>query len=91
MRSWPHASRASFVELLREKALPIGGVTLEKAVGLRLTFRQPPPIACFSSQFLFFLDSTVADSAYQTWSHLVTATPALLPPHRFHFDVLDVS
>jgi hypothetical protein len=88
---WPHASRASFVELLREKALPIGGVTLEKAVGLRLTFRQPPPIACFSSQFLFFLDSTVADSAYQTWSHLVTAEPALLPPDRFHFDVLDVS
>ena len=88
---WPHASRASFVELLREKALPIGGVTLEKAVGLRLTFRQPPPIDCFSSQFLFFLDSTLADSAYQTWSHLVTTAPALLPPDRFHFDVLDVS
>jgi hypothetical protein len=88
---WPHASRASFVELLREKALPIGGVALEKAVGLRLTFRQPPPIDCFSSQFLFFLDSTVADSAYHTWSHLVTVAPALLPPDRFHFDVLDVS
>ena len=88
---WPHASRASFVELLREKALPIGGVTLEKAVGLRLAFRQPPPIDCFSSQFLFYLDSTVADSAYQTWSHLVTSDPALLPPHRFHFDVVDVS
>jgi hypothetical protein len=88
---WPHASRASFVELLREKALPIGGVTLEKAVGLRLTFRQPPPIDCFSSQFLFFLDSTVADTAYHTWSHLAAFAPALLPPHRFHFDVLDVS
>ncbi|HTS63765.1 MAG TPA: hypothetical protein VMH28_17190 [Candidatus Acidoferrales bacterium] len=88
---WPHASRASFVELLREKALPIGGVTLEKAVGLRLTFRQPPPIDCFSSQFLFYLDSPVADSAYQTWSHLVREMPSLLPPHRFHFDVLNVS
>ncbi|HXK01008.1 MAG TPA: hypothetical protein VMS37_01320 [Verrucomicrobiae bacterium] len=88
---WPHASRASFVELLRAKALPIGGVTLEKAVGLRLTFRQPPPIDCFSSQFLFYLDSPVADSAYQTWSHLVREVPALLPPDRFHFDVLDVT
>jgi len=88
---WPHAGRASFVELLRAKAMPIGGVTLEKAVGLRLTFRQPPPIDCFSNQFLFYLDSTIADSAYHAWSHLASTTPALLPPHRFHFDVVDVS
>ena len=91
---WPHASRSSFIELLREKAVTraslLGGVTLEKAVGLRLTFRQPPPIVCFSSQFLFFLDSTVADSAYHAWSNLALGMPALLPPHRFHFDVLDV-
>jgi hypothetical protein len=92
---WPHASRVSFVELLREKALPdaslLGGVTLEKAVGLRLTFRQPPPIDCFSNQFLFYLDSTVADSAYHAWSHLARNAPALLPPARFHFDVVNVS
>src|SRR4029077_951755 len=54
---WPHASRASFVTLLMEKAVPTHGVGLEKAVGLRLTFRQPPPINCFSSQFLFYLNS----------------------------------
>ena len=88
---WPHASRASFVELLRAKALPIGGVTLEKAVGLRLTFRHLPPIDCMSNQFLLYLDSTLTDTAYQTWSHLVSASPALLPPHRFHFDIVDVS
>jgi hypothetical protein len=92
---WPHASRASFVELLKEKAGPraglLGGVTLEKAVGLRLTFRQPPPIDCFSSQFLFYLDSTVADTAYHTWSHLVSKVHTLLPPERFHFDVLKMS
>src|SRR3954447_16116622 len=83
---WPHASRASFVELLREKAIPTGGVALDRAVGLRLAFRQPPPIDCFSSQFLFYLNTTVADTAYHTWSQ----TPALFPPDRFHFDVLDV-
>ena len=55
---WPHASRASFVTLLREKEIAVPGVGLEKAVGLRLTFRQPPPIDCFSSQFLFYLNST---------------------------------
>jgi hypothetical protein len=38
---WPHASRASFVRLLQEKHVPTRGVALEKAVGLRLTFRQP--------------------------------------------------
>lgn len=88
---WPHASRSSFVELLREKSIAARGVSLEKAVGLRLTFRQPPPIDCFSSQFLFYLDSTVADSAYHAWSDLTLNVPALLPPDRFHFDVLDVS
>src|SRR5881628_321374 len=84
---WPHASRSSFVALLADKAVPMHGVGLEKAVGLRLTFRQPPPIDCFSNQFLFYLKSTVADSAYQTWSHLSAEPPALLPPERFHFQV----
>src|SRR5512140_920791 len=65
---WPHASRASFVELLREKEIPTGGVALAKAVGLRLTFRQPPPIDCFSSEFLFYLNAAVAGTAYHAWS-----------------------
>ncbi len=87
---WPHASRASFVTLLSDKHVPTHGVALERAVGLRLTFRQPPPIDCFSNQFLFYLNSTVADSAYHTWSQLVPQSPALLPPDRFHFDVVDI-
>jgi hypothetical protein len=87
---WPHASRASFVTLLEDKGVPAGGVALERAVGLRLTFRQPPPIDCFSNQFLFYLDSTVANSAYSTWSHMSPHALALFPPDRFHFDVLDV-
>jgi hypothetical protein len=87
---WPHASRASFVNLLAEKEVPTPGVTLERAVGLRLTFRQPPPIDCFSSQFLFYLNSTVASTAYQTWSHLVPDALTLLPPDRFHFEVLNL-
>ena len=85
---WPHAGRSSFVDLLLEKHIPTRGVGVEKAVGLRLTFRQPPPIACFSNQFLFFLNSTVAGSAYQTWAHM--EVPALLPPERFHFEVLEM-
>lgn len=87
---WPHASRASFVDLLLAKGVPSSGVGLEKAVGLRLTFRQPPPIDCFSSQFLVYLNSTVADSAYRTWSHLAPQSAAMLPPERFHFEVLDI-
>ena len=88
---WPHASRASFVSLLMEKHVPTHGVALEKAVGLRLTFRQPPPIDCFSNQFLFYLNSKVADTAYQTWSHLTPRGPAMFPPERFHFEVLDLT
>jgi hypothetical protein len=88
---WPHASRSSFVNLLMEKNVPTRGTVLEKAVGLRLTFRQPPPIGCFSDQFLLYLNSPVADSAYQIWSHMSADLPALLPPDRFHFQVVEMS
>jgi hypothetical protein len=86
---WPHASRSSFVALLAEKSVP-APAPVEKAVGLRLTFRQPPPIDCFSDQFLIYLNSSVADSAYQTWSHMNLGEPALLPPDRFHFELVSV-
>lgn len=88
---WPHAGRSSFVLLLEDKAVPSEGVELEKAVGLRLTFRQPPPISCFSNQFLFYLNSTVASTAYQTWAHLSPAPISSLPPERFTFQVIDMS
>jgi len=87
---WPHASRASFVTLLEEKHIAAAEVALERAVGLRLTFRQPPPIDCCSNQFLLYLNSTVADTAYQTWSHLVPEALCLLPPDRFHFEVVNI-
>jgi hypothetical protein len=86
---WPHASRASFVTLLTDKGIAARQIAVERAVGLRLTFRQPPPIACFSNQFLFYLNSAVADGAYQAWSRLTAQAPSLLPPDRFHFEVLE--
>jgi hypothetical protein len=88
---WPHAGRSSFVVLLEDKAVPSDGVNVEKAVGLRLTFRQPPPISCFSNQFLFYLNSTVGSTAYQTWAHLSPAPISSLPPERFTFQVIDMS
>lgn len=88
---WPHAGRSSFVNLLVEKSVPTHGVGLENAVGLRLTFRQPPPIDCFSNQFLFYLNASVASTAYHTWACLAKDTPAWLPPERFHFEVVDLA
>jgi len=87
---WPHASRSSFVALLIEKSVPTHGVALDQAVGLRLTFRQPPPIDCFSNQFLFYLNSTLAGTAYNTWAEMGGSPRALLPPERFHFDVVEM-
>ena len=86
---WPHASRCSFVTLLSDKAVRPDHVDLEKAVGMRLTFRQPPPIKCFSNQFLFYLNSTVATTAYTTWSHMAPDPIASLPPERFTFQVVN--
>jgi len=85
---WPHASRSSFVTLLMDKHVPTHGVALDKAVGLRLIFREPSPIRCLSNQFLFYLNSTIADSAYRTWSHMIPDEPVLFPPDRFHFEVV---
>jgi hypothetical protein len=87
---WPHAGRSSFVNLLKEKSVPTQGVGVENAVGLRLTFRQPPPIDCFSNQFLFYLNSSVASTAYHTWERLAQDSPSLFPPDRFHFQVLEM-
>jgi hypothetical protein len=88
---WPHAGRSSFVLLLEDKAVQTGGVAIEKAVGMRLTFRHPPPLKCFSDQFLFYLNSPVANSAYQAWAGMTRLPVSSLPPERFHFDVVNMS
>jgi hypothetical protein len=88
---WPHAGQSSFVTLLEDKAVDTRGIAIEHAVGLRLTFRQPPPIKCFSNQFLFFLNSSVANSAYCTWAGLSPAPVSALPPERFSFDIVNMS
>jgi hypothetical protein len=88
---WPHAGRSSFVKLLEDKSVPKSGVDVENAVGLRLTFRQPPPISCFSDQFLFYLKATAGSTAYQTWARMTPHPVSSLPPERFHFDVIDMA
>ncbi|MBL8229023.1 MAG: hypothetical protein JNL98_11120 [Bryobacterales bacterium] len=88
---WPHAGRSSFVRLLEDKSVPTEGVQVEKAVGLRLTFRQPPPIAFFSNQFLFYLKDSVGDSAYQTWASKQPDPVSALPPERFTVQVVNMT
>jgi hypothetical protein len=73
--------------LLEDKGVHADGIVIEKAVGTRLTFRQPPPISCFSNQFLLLLNPSVADTAYQTWSHMVPEPVSSLPPERFSFQI----
>jgi hypothetical protein len=87
---WPHAARSSFVDLLLEKHVPTSGIAIDRAVGMRLTFRQPPPIDCCSNQFLFFLNSRLAGAAYETWARMSPESTGHLPPNRFHFEVHDM-
>ncbi len=88
---WPHAGRSSFVTLLEDKAVKTQGVQLAKAVGLRLAFRQMPPIRCCSDQFLFYLNNSVANTAYQTWLNMTPSPISSLPPERFRFEVVNMS
>lgn len=86
---WPHAGRSSFVTLLEDKHVERGmGVDLEKAVGLRLTFRRPPKLDVFSDQFLFYLNGTLANAAYQTWAGMSPEPVSALPPERFEVNVV---
>jgi hypothetical protein len=88
---WPHAGRSSFVTLLEDKDVKTPGVCLEKAVGLRLAFRQMPPIRCCSDQFLFYLKNSLAQNAYQTWLDTIPNPVSSLPPERFQFEIVDMS
>jgi hypothetical protein len=88
---WPHAGRSSFVTLLEDKAVKTEGVQLEKAVGLRLAFRQMPPIRCCTDQFLFYLNNSVAHSAFRTWLNMTPSPISSLPPERFEFEILNLS
>lgn len=88
---WPHAGRSSFVKLLEDKAVKAEGVQFEKALGMRLAFRQMPPMRCCSDQFLFFLNNTVFSGAYHAWLNLTPAPVASFPPERFHFEVVNTS
>lgn len=88
---WPHAGRSSFVTLLEDKSVETGGVSIAKAMGMRLTFRQPPPLKCFSNQFLLYLNSPVANTAYHAWAELTPSPISALPPERFQFQVLNMS
>jgi hypothetical protein len=88
---WPHANRSSFVTLLEDKHVETNGVGIEKAVGMRLTFRQPPPLKCFSDQFLLYLNTSIAGTAYNTWAGMSADSASSLPPERFRFDVVNMS
>ncbi|HWR54785.1 MAG TPA: hypothetical protein VN428_26995 [Bryobacteraceae bacterium] len=88
---WPHAGRTSFVNLLEDKAVADQSVDVEKAVGMRLTFRHPPPISFFSDQFLFYLKHSLAEVAYRKWSEMSPPPIAALPPERFRFEVVDMA
>lgn len=85
---WPHAGRASFVRLLEDKHVPHPNVDLCEAVGLRLTFREPPPLNFFSEQFLFYLNASVGASAFQAWSARNPQPVSSLPPERFEVSVI---
>ena len=88
---WPHAGRSSFVQLLEDKAVKPEGVSLGNAVGLRLAFRKMPPIRCCSDQFLLYLNTSVAQSAYRTWFDMTPNPISSLPPERFEFEVVNMS
>ena len=88
---WPHAGRSSFVTLLEDKDVNTEGVELEKAVGLRLAFRQMPPIRCCSDQFLFYLNNSVAQTAFRTWLNMTPSPISSFPPERFEFEVVNMS
>jgi hypothetical protein len=85
---WPHVGRTSFITLLDDKQIDTGGVDLHKAIGLRLAFRQLPPLDYCSDQFLIYLNNSVANSAFDTWFRMSPDPTSSLPPERFEVQVV---
>ena len=88
---WPHAGGASFIKLLHDKAVPTHGVGLEKAVGLRHAFTQPPGMRCLSDKFLIYLNNNVASTSYNSWASMSPEPVSAFPPERFTFEVVNMS
>jgi hypothetical protein len=88
---WPHAGRSSFVTLLKDKAVDSHGMQIEKAVGFRLAFRQPPPIRCCSDQLLLWLQNSMFSGVYNSWIDITPSPVSSFPPERFVFEVVDTS
>lgn len=88
---WPHAGRSSFVRLLEDKSVDSPGVQLDKAIGVRLAFRQMPPIRCCSDQFLLYLQNSMFRGAYRAWMDITPSPVSCLPPERFDFEVVNTS
>ena len=80
--------------LLEDKSVETGGVGIEKAMGMCGSHLSRASTAKngFSNQFPFYLNSSVANSAYQD---LVTDEPqpyhSHFPLERFQFQVLDMN
>ena len=71
---WPHASRSSFVTLLVDKDVH-APVSLENAVGMRLTFRQAAAYRLLLEPVSLLSEFPVTGTAYQTWAHISDRTP----------------
>lgn len=88
---WPHAGRSSFVTLLEDKGVGTEGVEIEKAVGMRLAFREMPSIRCCTDQFLLYLNGPLFSGAYRAWAEKTPAPLSAFPPERFQFQVVKSS
>lgn len=87
---WPHAGRSSFVTLLGDKHVNTHGIDPARAVGTRLSYRQPPPLGCFSNNFLLLLQGHMARTAYDAWAAMSPDPVCALPPERFQFEIVDI-
>jgi hypothetical protein len=85
---WPHSGRRSFIPLLLDKKIFPESNYVQKAVGLSLMFRRPPPISCLTDQFLMYLNKGVAETVYLRWADLQPPPILDLPAERFDFMVV---
>jgi hypothetical protein len=84
---WPRADRKCVAELLVDKEV-CNMKDLREAIGTHLTFRQLPPLDCFSDRFLLYLGPTIAEKTYETWA--ANSPLVSLPPDRFSFQVVNI-
>ena len=86
------ADKVAGEELIERRKMDLALNLIEQYLGLMGHWHWgDAPMRCCSDQFLFYLNNSVAQTAYRTWLNMTPSPISSLPPERFQFEIVNMS